>query len=278
MAVSGSRNWIANRNDIIYAALRKLGVKAEDNPATAEEVQAATFALNAMVLGWQNDGVRLWTIAEELITLAADTASYALSSSIVEVINPIFRQNDSDEALTIYTREEYYGISDKKQSGDPIGIYVDYQLANPTAYVWPVPETETTIVTGTDANKYICIQDHTSSTDDTPITGSDYATYWEATSATANTVWADDTDYYSRVIRYTKVLRLQDFDAAADDPDFPVRWTKALVYGLASDLAPEYSIPLNERGDLAQRFMAEYGAARRMDYDATDLIVVPSRR
>jgi hypothetical protein len=33
---------------------------------------------------------------------------------------------------------------------------------------------------------------------------------------------------------------VQDFDAAGNDPDFPVEWTEALVYNLAIRLAAEY--------------------------------------
>ena len=277
MATSGSRNWIATRNDIINAALRKLGIKDIFNPATAAEVEEASFALNAMVSAWQNDGVRLWTMADEIMPLTADTASYALGSTILEMRNPIFRRDDSDDELSPLTREEYYAIPDKKSSGDPINIYVDYQLANPTAYVWPVPENTTSMVVGTDALYYLCIKDHTSAAADRPITGANYATYWQAVSTSTSTVWAASTAYYSDVVRYSKVLRLQDFDIAADNPDFPVRWMQALIYGLAVDLSSEYKIPLNERGMLAQKFSAEYGIARRWDYDATDLRIIPSR-
>jgi hypothetical protein len=155
---------------------------------------------------------------------------------------------------------------------------VDYQLANPTAYVWPVPEHTTSLVVGTDSNYYLCIKDHTSAAATQPITGASYTTYWTAVSTVTANVWATSTAYYSNVIRYSKVLRLQDFDAAADNPDFPVRWMQALIYGLALDLAPEYKIPLNERTILAQKFAAEYGIARAWDNDATDLKIMPPRR
>lgn len=39
----------------------------------------------------------------------------------------------------------------------------------------------------------------------------------------------------------------EDFDAAADNPDFPVEWFRALVYALAYDIAPDHGIPLQER-------------------------------
>jgi hypothetical protein len=278
MATSGSRNWIATRDNIIYAALRKLGVKQSENPPRVEEIQDASFALNSMVFAWQNDGVHLWTKAEEIMPLTASTLSASLASSVLEVQTPFFRRDDSDSPLGLLTRDEYLAIPDKKTTADPISIYVDYQLANPMVYIWPRPIYTTTIVTGTDALYYLCIKDHTSAAANHPITGADYATYWQATTATPNTTWGTGVAYHSDVIRYSKVLRLQDFDVAADNPDFPVRWTQALIYGLASHLAPEYQISTTERGDLAARFSAEYGAARRLNFDNTDLRMMPSRR
>lgn len=49
-------------------------------------------------------------------------------------------------------------------------------------------------VTGTDDNVYTCIRSHTSSTDDTPITGADWSSYWVLRGSTGG-VWADATAY-----------------------------------------------------------------------------------
>lgn len=274
MAVSGSRNWIATRDNIIYAALRKLGVKESDNPPTVEEIQDAAFALNAMVSSWQNDDVHLWTVAEEIMPLTASTLSYSLDDSVLEMKTPIFRRDDQDTPLNILTREEYLSIPDKKTSGDPISVYIDYQLANPTVYVWPVPNYPSRIATGTDALRYLCIKDHTTAAANHPITGADYATYWVNVSNLPNVSWNAGYEYHSDIIRYTKVLRLQDFDVAADNPDFPVRWMQALIYGLASDLSPEYGL----KDVWGQRAQYEYARARRMNFDSTDLVISFSRR
>ena len=52
-------------------------------------------------------------------------------------------------------------------------------------------------VVGTDTNDYVCIADHTSVTaTNRPITGTDYATFWEATAVTGG-VWANSTAYTS---------------------------------------------------------------------------------
>jgi len=51
-------------------------------------------------------------------------------------------------------------------------------------------------VTGTDGKIYTCRKSHTSSTDDTPITGADYSDYWYVNGSTGGS-WADTTAYTS---------------------------------------------------------------------------------
>jgi hypothetical protein len=43
------------------------------------------------------------------------------------------------------------------------------------------------------------------------------------------------------------IKRLKDLDAASDVPDIPSSWIRALIYALAADLSPEYSLDLRER-------------------------------
>jgi len=42
------------------------------------------------------------------------------------------------------------------------------------------------------------------------------------------------------------------FDATTDVPDFPQEWYDAVTYGLATRLAPEYGVPMNDRKTLWQ--------------------------
>jgi hypothetical protein len=58
------------------------------------------------------------------------------------------------------------------------------------------------------------------------------------------------------MLHYTAIVRLQDFDTSADNPDFPVEWSNALIFGLAAVLAPEYIGDINLLSYLLK--MAEY--------------------
>ena len=59
----------------------------------------------------------------------------------------------------------------------------------------------------------------------------------------------------SRNITIVYQRPFEDMTASGDAVDFPQFWLEAVIYGLASRLAPEYGIPLPDRGDLRQEAM-----------------------
>lgn len=270
MATSGSRDFIATRNSIIKTALRKIGAVPQGNEPTAEQMNEAAEALNILVLSLQTRKIYLWTVEDEFLSLVSGTYSYSLSNEILDVDNLFFRRDGSDFLLEPITREEYKKLQNKEQSGDPTKYYLDRQLANPVLYLWPVPNNTTSIVVGTDSNNYLCKKSHASSSSNKPVTGSDWSTYWEQT-IKSGVAWADSTSYYSDVLYYSKVLRLQDFDAEGDNPDFPVKWYKVLIYGLAFELSHEYGLQLSERNELLKVFEMEFELAKDDDNESSDL-------
>lgn len=270
MSTSGSRNWITTRNTIIYAALRKLGVLATGDTPRPEAILEASFTLNSLVNSWQNDGVLLWTMSDTYQALTSGTSSYSLDTATIGVENLSTRRDGSETTVYEMTKDEYGDIANKGEEGTPISAYVDYQLAAPVLYVWPTPTYSTSIVVGTDANHYLCILDHTSDADNRPITGADYSTYWEQV-ASGGVAWGTGTSYHSDILLYSKVVRLQDFDTAPDNPDFPVQWNQALIWGLADELSFDYGIPDAEKSKISKKAALEYIRARRTQYDATDL-------
>jgi hypothetical protein len=59
-------------------------------------------------------------------------------------------------------------------------------------------------------------------------------------------------DNSTSVIRLTYQRPFEDFTTSTDTPDFPSYWTEALIYGLAVRLAPEYGVPIQDRGLLVK--------------------------
>ena len=59
------------RDDIIKAALRKLGVVAQGELPTTDQITEASFSLNTMVKAWEADGMPLWALRILPVTLTA---------------------------------------------------------------------------------------------------------------------------------------------------------------------------------------------------------------
>ena len=250
MSVSGTRNFSLVRDDIILMALRKVKAIAPGKVPSSEMLSDASNNLDVMVQEWQNDGILLWTLDFDLQVVSEDVSSYNLDADVLDVRDAFWRSGDSDVSLTRITRSEWNEIRNKKTGGSPTSYYIDTQLAQPVMYLWPRPEITTGVVTGTDSNTYICIKDHTATSSDRPIDGSDYATYWEQVVGESGSSWVSGTEYKSGVVRYTKILRLQDFGGRENNPDFPTRWYGALVYGLAFSLSFNYGMEPEDRTQL----------------------------
>ncbi len=79
--------------------------------------------------------------------------------------------------------------------------------------------------------------------------------YGEGALAPVVYVWPtiSSTYYAIDTLHYIKFRKLEDFDSSTDNPDLPESWISALVWGLAANLAPEFSIMLQDTQWLEQK-------------------------
>jgi hypothetical protein len=63
-----------------------------------------------------------------------------------------------------------------------------------------------------------------------------------------------------------------DFDAAGDNPQFPIEWGEALIYNLADRLAPETGLPLRDRILLKNEAKEKLNDA--LDFDVENASVI----
>ncbi len=141
MSIPTSTDYSQNAGSIINDALLLLGLV---NPSSTT-VEIARRALNRMIKSFGMQGVHLWTNREATITFVAGTASYTISATEPrQIMNMRLRNSDSiDTPMTALSREEYYRISNKAAAGNPSAYFVDWLLANPVVYFFPVPNDAT---------------------------------------------------------------------------------------------------------------------------------------
>lgn len=221
MAVSGSRDFIRNRNQLITRALIEVGGISQGETPEDFQIPQANEVLNSMIMSWHNKGIFLWTVSNETQDLTVNIANYTLDAAILDVLEPFIRRDGTDTFIDLITREEYAQIGTKTTLGRPHQIFLDRQLAAITIKLYNVPE--------------------------------------------------NSTD----VLHFNKVQRLQDFDAATDNPDFPVTAYEMIVWNLALKLTPRYGVTSQLRAEIkeeAEKTMEEFMDS---DTESADLEIIP---
>jgi hypothetical protein len=71
---------------------------------------------------------------------------------------------------------------------------------------------------------------------------------------------------------------VQDFDTVSDDPDFPPEWHEALVYQLATRMAPNVGLPPNDRQQLQKDADKILGLVLSNDYEEGSIYFRPEPR
>ncbi len=222
MSTSGTYSWTIKRDEIISAALRKLAVLSGGSLPQSFEITAAAEALNAMIKGFQADGMPVWLMNKYTFTTVAGTAKYVIGEgqtlntpAPLKVTQAYRNQTNSQNVpLNIYTQYNYNILPLSLSSGTPVNLY--YQPLRTTGEInlWPTPGDSTTTIT--------LVYQHQAS----------------------------------------------DMSSSNNDIDFPSYWTEAVIYGLAWRLAPEYGIPIQDRGVLSKE--AEFFHQQALSYGSEE--------
>ena len=145
---SGTTTFSITRDDIIKGALRKIGVVAQGEVPTEDQVTEAAFALNTMVKAWEADGMPLWALRTTPIPLTANVNTYniGISKTVntdkpLKVIQAWIRDTTSkiDIPMRILTKQEYAILGNKTTSGSPIQVYYEPLSDYGILRVFPTP-------------------------------------------------------------------------------------------------------------------------------------------
>lgn len=284
MTTSGTVTFSRNRDQLIKAAARKLGVIEAGETPDASMVTDFAEALNAMVKHWQATGLYIWTMEEGVLFLQASQTKYTLGSGTTDHI-----AYASDMVQTTLTADAANGagtisvdsITDIA-SADKIGVQLDDGTFHWTT-VNGAPSGSTVTLTaalGDSASSGAVVVAYTTdivrplkivsarryrfdSGIDTPIMIEDRESYFElplkAGTGVPNILFYDRRGgknstglaYFwqsqsapTDCIKFTFQRPIEDFSAAGDDCDLPQEWIQAITFNLALNMAPEYDVPL----------------------------------
>lgn len=141
MATSGNTTWTLTRDEIIYAALRKVGALAEGQTPTTEQITYAAQALNGVIALFQTKGMPLWKRTNVQVPLVNGTATYTLTDA-VKVPQVVLQYYNQETQYELINKSEYdfnrlpQGTID---TGIPVHYYVNPGISNASLTIWPTP-------------------------------------------------------------------------------------------------------------------------------------------
>lgn len=148
MTTSNSTDFTVTRDDIIKRALRLIGVVAQGETPTTDQITEAALSLNGLVKAWQADGMPLWALKQYSVPLTDSVNAYTIGvGATINTPKPLkvtqawFRNTTSnvDIPLRILTRQEYNMLGNKTTQGSPIQIYYEPLLDTGVLHVFPTP-------------------------------------------------------------------------------------------------------------------------------------------
>lgn len=138
MATSGTRAFNLDVGEIIEEAYERCGIEVR----TGYEAKTARRSLNLMFADWANRGINLWTVEQGTLTVTQGQAAQPLASDVVDVLEIMYRRNNTDYEVERISRGEYVTLPNKTTQGRPSQFWFDRQIA-PVINLWATPDNST---------------------------------------------------------------------------------------------------------------------------------------
>jgi hypothetical protein len=255
MSTSGVTTWTATRDQIITRALRIAGAISMGDTPGSDAINNCAEALNAIVKQLQTRGVRLWTC--EWLAKYTSNADQIIGTDgkNYTCVKYMASASAGNEPIVGSLWTQYWTLLGA--SGASWVANLSYNPIN----AWQTPsnvlEIEKMFIRDTDNDdrqvdrvgwkEYLDIENKYTSNLPTKYVLDKGLT---ATTVHFNTI-PNDSSY---TIHYLAITKLEDFSSSADTPDFPTKYIEMLTWALASRLASEKRLPIEERQYIDEQF------------------------
>lgn len=144
MATSGSTSWELNRNEIIKAAYRKIGIPGEDNSLSTTQIEDGAEALNAVIALAVTDGMPLWKRTITSLTPSTTNQIYTIADAVK--IAQVSLQDSGGTKYDLINKSLY---DFNKLPTNSIGVPVHWTwqptLTGSTISIWPPTSDSVTV-------------------------------------------------------------------------------------------------------------------------------------
>lgn len=311
MATSGTAVFSLNRDQLIKAALRKVNAFEAGETPDSDSVSDASDALNTMVKHWQGNGVQIYKTVEAILFPQVGQVRYSLGLTSTDHATESWVETELAANAALGASQ----ISVDSATGIATTYHIGVQLDDGTLQWTTVngaPSGTTITLTAvltdsaTAGNLVVVYQTklvrplrilgarsyNFASAIDVPLEEMDRLEYQDMPNKTnSGTV---TSFYYDRrtsstgylyvwpapanvddAIKMTVAKPIEDFSAAGDDADLPQEWIRAIVWGLADEIADEYDVPEPKRGRIERRAAQYLNEANWCERELLSIEFVP---
>jgi hypothetical protein len=148
MSTSGVTSWELNRNQIITAAYRKIGIPGEDNSLSTSQINDGAEALNAVIALAVTDGMPLWKRTISVQTPSTTNQVYTLNDAVK--IAQVYLQ-DSGGTRYALQNKSLYDFNGLPTSSIGVPVHWTWQpsIQGGTVSIWPLTSDTSTVATKT---------------------------------------------------------------------------------------------------------------------------------
>lgn len=209
MATSGNTIWSQSREELVKAALRKLGILPEGAEPTTQQRQDGIYALNNLIVEYRALGMALWKRYDLNIDLVVGQQNYEIGSG--KSIDTPYPLHILQARLLTSPTSTYINLN----------ILPDYRFNQ-------LPITSTGVPVSV---SYV------------PRIDVGYLSVWPIPNSAVPT----GTQIILTYIAPTEVFTYDATPTPDESLDFPAEWYNAVIYGLALLLADEYQLPIQDK-------------------------------
>jgi len=313
MALSASTNYTIDRDSLITQAYRILGVIRAGGTASANDIADATVSLQIMLKAWQAYGLQLWVVKQATLIPTKDAQTYSLGGTGDHASLSMSKTEMRIAGVTSDTTLEVDSTTGMT-AADNIGIVLDDGTTHWTT-VSSVTDSDTVVITTGIASaaavdqhiywyttkidrpnellevyrrEYDTVVDvpliRLSRTDfftlsDKDTTGTPVNFYYDPQlTDSVLYVWptANATFAGNSTLEIFVKKPFDDMDSATDSFEFPQEWYEAIVYGLATRIAPMIGYPIPDRQVLKMEASEFFDLAVTFGSEQTSIAFTPN--
>lgn len=94
---------------------------------------------NFLQIEWTNQGVTLWTVDLQTVSLTQGVSTYTVPANTVMILDLYINNGTSNRLIMPFSRTDFASLATPSTQGFPTSFWFDRLIA-PTVTLWPVPD------------------------------------------------------------------------------------------------------------------------------------------